>query len=172
MARCSNCGGRLEIGPALPGIPTGTSVLMGGDALNAMATRLAQQPRACVSCQRNFCSRCASHASTKNRFACPKCRRDLGELDSRATFIQGAPCDASIPIELHILQHKRLSRIVFSTCLVIPTVWWFWYFWSQRVKGSLVAELVISALLGTLVGCLLMVPVVFVIEIYLRIRGR
>lgn len=172
MARCSKCGIRLRVSALIPGVPRGASLLMGGEELTALTEHLQNQPRACQSCYRNYCSSCASRASTANRFACPKCGKDLGDLLDRPTFIQGAPCDFSkleAPFHLHVLQRKLLTGFLLLICFG-GAIGWFY-----RREGdipSFIGRATVSIILGGLIGFLLMIPITLAVEVYLRARGR
>ena len=86
--KCVKCGKDLFLGSAAPGSLAGRSVVVSGEFFEAMGQRLTRQPRACLTCRKNFCSACAHAASHTGGYACPLCGNHIGDSGSRSTFIE------------------------------------------------------------------------------------
>jgi hypothetical protein len=88
MPKCSKCKTELHLGEARPGAMPGFGMIMGGGAVEEMVENFRRQPRGCTACNKNFCSACTYR---DRRHMCPQCGKDLGDINSRSTFIVGAP---------------------------------------------------------------------------------
>lgn len=86
--KCAKCGKDLFLESAVPSSLAGRSVVVNGGFFEAMGQRLARQPRACLTCRKNFCSACAHAASHTGGYACPLCGNHIGDSGSRSTSIE------------------------------------------------------------------------------------
>jgi hypothetical protein len=123
MAKCSKCKTELHVGAAVPGAMPGFGMIMGGEAFDNMAENLRRQPRGCTACNRNFCSACTYK---NDRHTCPQCGKDLGDINSRPTFIADAP-EPRCFIATACYGDACCSEVVdlrrFRDDVLLPTAW-------------------------------------------------